>query len=122
MRSRYCAYTLGLIDYLVNTTLPAQQALLDREAMRIWSEASTWLGLTVEEATAVTPSTERAKVTFTARWAEPSGQQLSHRECSDFVLKNGRWYFIDPNHPLKTARNEPCPCDSGRKFKQCCQI
>jgi len=30
MRSRYSAYTLSLIDYLVATTLPAQQAALDR--------------------------------------------------------------------------------------------
>jgi len=34
MRSRYSAYTLGLIDYLVATTLPAQQAALDRDSMR----------------------------------------------------------------------------------------
>lgn len=23
--------------------------------------------------------------------------------------------------PLKTTRNEPCPCGSGRKYKNCCQ-
>ena len=22
---------------------------------------------------------------------------------------------------MKVGRNEPCPCDSGRKFKQCCE-
>ncbi|WP_369294335.1 YchJ family metal-binding protein, partial [Klebsiella pneumoniae] len=27
MRSRYSAYVLGLVDYLVATTLPAQQAV-----------------------------------------------------------------------------------------------
>ncbi|MGH6912329.1 MAG: SEC-C metal-binding domain-containing protein, partial [Geminicoccales bacterium] len=21
---------------------------------------------------------------------------------------------------MKTGRNEPCPCGSGRKYKQCC--
>lgn len=34
MRSRYSAYVLGDIDYLRQTTLPAQQAGLDAEAMR----------------------------------------------------------------------------------------
>ena len=33
MRSRYSAYVLGLVDYLVATTLPAQQAGLDRDAI-----------------------------------------------------------------------------------------
>ena len=48
MRSRYCAYALGEIDYLVSTTLPAQQAGLDRQAIEQWSRQSQWLGLTVE--------------------------------------------------------------------------
>ena len=33
MRSRYSAYVLGQVDYLVATTLPVQQAGLDRESM-----------------------------------------------------------------------------------------
>ena len=48
MRSRYSAYVLGLIDYLVATTLPAQQAGLNRQSITDWSAQSTWLGLEVE--------------------------------------------------------------------------
>ena len=48
MRSRYSAYVLGLIDYLVETTLPVQQAGLDRPSIAQWSAQSTWLGLDVE--------------------------------------------------------------------------
>jgi len=48
MRSRYSAYALGLIDYLVATTLPAQQSLIDRSGIEAWSTRSTWLGLSVE--------------------------------------------------------------------------
>lgn len=120
MRSRYCAYTQGLIDYLVASTLPAQQALLDRAAMTEWSQASRWLGLQVESATPCDAHTQRAQVTFVAHWADPDGQQHSHRECSAFARKGPHWYFIDPNYPLTCARNEPCPCGSGRKYKQCC--
>lgn len=120
MRSRYSAYTLELIDYLVATTLPAQQAQLDRQAMTDWSHHSHWLGLTVEQEDAETTS-DRAQVTFTVRWADPDGSQHSHRECSDFCRLGERWYFIDPNHPLTAGRNDPCPCGSGRKFKQCCR-
>lgn len=121
MRSRYSAYTLGLIDYLVATTLPAQQGLLEVEQMRLWSEQSQWQGLSVEQV-ADGAGSDRAQVTFVARWADPDGSQQSHRECSDFKRLGERWYFIDPNHAIKAGRNEPCPCGSGRKFKQCCAL
>ncbi|MGB3598301.1 MAG: YchJ family protein [Pseudomonas neustonica] len=121
MRSRYCAYTLGLIDYLVTTTLPAQQTQLEVEQMRSWSEQSRWLGLEVEQVTGGAGS-NRAQVTFTARWADPDESVHGHRECSDFKQIGERWYFIDPNHSVKAGRNEPCPCGSGRKFKQCCML
>tara|TARA_R110000764_G_scaffold106789_3_gene192678 strand:- start:5690 stop:6175 length:486 start_codon:yes stop_codon:yes gene_type:complete len=121
MRSRYCAYTLGLIDYLIATTLPAQQPQLEAAQMRAWSEQSRWLGLEVETVKGVAGGI-RAQVTFSAHWADPDGSKHSHRECSDFKRISDRWYFIDPNHLIKAGRNEPCPCGSGRKFKQCCSL
>ncbi|WP_339651348.1 YchJ family protein [Halopseudomonas pelagia] len=122
MRSRYSAYALGLVDYLVSSTLPAQQSLLDYQAMAQWSSTSTWLGLDVEAAPPVDQHAQRAQVTFAAHWADPDGQRHSHRECSDFVRKQDRWFFIDPNHPIQAGRNDPCPCGSGKKFKQCCSL
>ena len=116
MRSRYSAYTLGLIDYLVATTLPAQQAALDRDSMRAWSLGSTWLGLEVEGSELIDT---HAFVTFTARWHDGDGEHR-HRERSAFVQQAGRWYFIDPTVPLKAGRNDPCPCGSEQKFKKCC--
>jgi len=119
MRSRYSAYVLGLIDYLVATTLPTQQAGLDRQAMAAWSLSSSWLGLEVEGAEVFGGQPEHAWVTFTARWHDDSGEH-SHRERSAFVANQGSWYFIDPTVELKTGRNDPCPCASGQKFKKCC--
>lgn len=116
MRSRYSAYTLGLIDYLVATTLPAQQAALDRDSMRAWSLGSTWLGLEAEGSELIDT---HAFVTFTARWHDGDGEHR-HRERSAFVQQAGRWYFIDPTVPLKAGRNDPCPCGSEQKFKKCC--
>ncbi|PKM31159.1 MAG: hypothetical protein CVV07_03070 [Gammaproteobacteria bacterium HGW-Gammaproteobacteria-11] len=120
MRSRYCAYSLGLVDYLQASTLPAQQQALDLQAMASWSHSSRWLGLQINSASPCPPGTDRAQVTFTAQWADADGQSHSHQECSDFLLRQGHWYFVDPNHRLKAGRNDPCPCSSGRKFKHCC--
>lgn len=119
MRSRYSAYVLGLIDYLVATTLPAQQAALEREAMAQWSAQSQWLGLSVEEHRPLGGQPERAQVSFVARWRDDDGEH-AHRERSDFVRLDGRWYFVDPTVVLKAGRNDPCPCGSGQKFKKCC--
>lgn len=118
MRSRYTAYCLGLIDYLVATTLPTQQSQLDVAAMAKWSRESNWLGLELEQATDT--GNDRAQVTFTAHWADPDGSRHQHQEHSDFVRKAGQWYFIDPNHRPEAGRNTPCPCGSGKKFKRCC--
>lgn len=119
MRSRYSAYALGEVDYLRETTLPAQQAGLDLEAIRAWSTQSTWLGLEVDSTELIGGQPEHAFVSFTARWHDAHGEH-THHERSAFVQHGGRWYFIDPTVPLKTGRNDPCPCASGQKFKKCC--
>jgi len=119
MRSRYSAYVLGLVDYLVATTLPAQQAGLDRAAIGAWSAQSTWLGLEVESSELLGGQPEHAFVTFTARWHDGEGEHAQH-ERSAFVQNAGRWYFIHPHMPLDVGRNDPCPCGSGFKFKKCC--
>lgn len=119
MRSRYSAYVLGQIDYLLSTTLPAQQPGLDRDAITAWSQQSTWLGLEVEGAEVLGGKPEHAFVTFTARWHDEQGEH-SHRERSAFVQQGDHWYFIDPTVELKAGRNDPCPCGGGQKFKKCC--
>ena len=121
MRSRYSAYVLGLVDYLVSTTLPAHQAQLDQQAIGQWSRESQWLGLEVTQEDANSGDQRRAQVTFVARWADPDGTQQRQLECSDFCKLGERWYFIDPNYPLSAGRNDACPCGSGRKFKHCCR-
>jgi SEC-C motif-containing protein len=119
MRSRYSAYVLGRVEYLLDTTLPAQRDGLDREAIAQWSAQSTWLGLDVESAELIGGQPEHAFVTFTARWHDAEGEHR-HRERSAFVQHEGRWFFIDPTVSLKAGRNDACPCGSRQKFKKCC--
>ena len=119
MRSRYSAYALGRIDYLIATTLPAQQSGMDRQAIEDWSRQSTWRGLTIHNISPATDAFGHAKVEFSACWEDNQGLQ-EHRENSVFVQRAGHWYFLDPGVPLLAGRNEPCPCASGGKFKKCC--
>ena len=117
MRSRYAAYALQQIDYLVRTTVPTQQPLLDVNSIAQWSREAQWLGLTVHQHNPRIGK-RHAQVAFTARFSE-HGNAHEHHELSTFVQINGAWYFIDPTVPLPSMKS-PCICGSGVKFKACC--
>lgn len=117
MRSRYTAYTQVNIPYIVATTVPSQQALLDQAAMQEWGETTQWAGL---EILAHEPKLSKihSAVEFKAFFDTEEGKQ-AHHERSIFVKINERWYFVDPTVPLPTNK-QPCVCGSGKKFKACC--
>jgi uncharacterized protein len=54
-----------------------------------------------------------------------AGYRLFFNHCSSFVNAVAKqWHqSVDSGNisiPSRTARNEPCPCGSGRKYKKCC--
>ena len=51
MRSRYAAYALQQVDYIIRTTVPAQQPLLNRNELAQWAHDTQFLGLTVHQHT-----------------------------------------------------------------------
>lgn len=116
MRSRYCAYVLKNIPYIVETTVPSQQALLDVAALQEWAEQTHWLGLQILKCETLTKI--QSAVEFNALFQGEDAPQ-SHHERSIFVKIEGRWYFVDPTVPLPTMK-QPCVCGSGKKFKHCC--
>ena len=117
MRSRYAAYTLVNIPYIVETTVPAQQALLDQPAMQLWGEETDWAGLKIISHQPFV-SKIHSWVEFKAFFNTENGIE-AHHERSLFVLIGERWYFVDPTVPLPTQK-QPCVCGSGKKFKHCC--
>jgi len=70
---------------------------------------------------------EVAFVDFTAYFADEDGEHAVH-EKSEFVREGGEWLYTRAvrsgpapvRAAAKVGRNEPCPCGSGKKFKQCC--
>ena len=67
---------------------------------------------------------------FSAYGTEDGIEKVLH-EKAEFLRHNGTWLYtrearIGPA-PYKAAapkvgRNEPCPCGSGKKYKQCCLL
>ncbi len=116
MLSRYTAFVLKNIPYIVQTTVPSQQILLDVAALQAWADETQWLGLEI----IATKDLDKvhALVEFKAFFQGEEGQQ-EHHERSIFVKIDGRWYFVDPTVALP-ANKQPCICGSGKKFKHCC--
>lgn len=96
MRSRYSAFALGLLDYIRDTTHPAQQDSLDMADIAAWSQNSQWLGLQIHQHQGLRTQPPQHLVDFTAHWQDATGQQHQHHEQSTFVRIKGRWYFIHP--------------------------
>ncbi len=89
MRSRYTAFALGLVPYLLETwhasTRPASLEL-DGEV--------EWRRLLVEQTAAGGPFDAQGTVRFTAIARTPDGRHVQ-REVSRFVREAGRWYYVD---------------------------
>ena len=116
MRSRYAAYVLKNVPYIVETTVPSQQGLLNVQAIQAWAEETQWRGLQILNTESLTKT--QSAVEFNAVFQGEEGEQ-THHERSIFVKIDGRWYFVDPTVPLPTMK-QPCVCCSGKKFKHCC--
>ncbi|OLF36947.1 preprotein translocase subunit SecA [Psychrobacter sp. C 20.9] len=134
MRTRYRAFVLIKPDYIVKTTVPAQQTLLDINAIESWAKETDWAGL---EIVAHIPklSKRHAQVEFKAyfRNSEETTGGLAekiqaHHELSTFVTVKDRtsndahWYFLDPTVAMTVTQKQPCICGSAEKFKRCCGV
>lgn len=128
MRSRYSAFVLIKPEYIVKTTLPAQQNLLEIKAIESWAKETNWVGL---EIVAHMPKLGKrhAKVEFKAYFNISDNKDdgiQAHHELSAFVKvtdktnNEARWYFLDPTVSMSVTQKQPCICGSGEKFKRCC--
>lgn len=120
MRSRYSAFARGLGDYLAAThdapSTPEQRAETSR-----WARSVAWLGLEVLATEQGGAADGQGAVEFIARYLE-DGAVVALRERSSFVRREGRWLYVSGAPGVtrtKVERNAPCPCGSGKKFKQC---
>ena len=87
MRSRYSAFVLGDVPYLLGTWHSSQRpATLELEA------GAKWLGLEIRQHRITGEDT--AEVEFVARF-RLGGKAIRQHERSRFVREDGRWYYVD---------------------------
>lgn len=132
MRARYAAFVLQHVEYIVATTAPFQQPLLNTQAISDWAQQTDWAGLEVISHL-VKLGKRHAQVEFKAYFHLPDSSVLDlavldskgvHHELSTFVNiptpGTSRWYFLDPTVVMPVTQKQPCPCGSGEKYKRCC--
>lgn len=128
MRSRYCAYAMGTIDYLYKTSGPRVRKEFDAENSRKWAETAKWSGMEIVSTEAGAETDETGIVEFIAYYSV-NASEFKHHERAEFAKIDGAWRFMDGKifgtDPIrreqpKIGRNEPCPCGSGKKHKKCC--
>ena len=96
MRSRYCAYALGLTPYILATTAPesphAKSNVAEWEAeVERFCHHSRFVGLQVH---AAHRESDAGSVHFTARLVQ-NGREERLEERSRFVLRGGRWFYVE---------------------------
>ena len=87
MRSRYSAFVLQRVNYLLATWHSSQ-----RPATLALDSKAHWLGLEVRQHQLT--DAHHAEVEFVARY-RVAGRAVRLHERSRFVREAGRWYYVD---------------------------
>lgn len=124
MRSRYTAYTRMDDKYLLATWYPDTRP--KRKHPSDDGDNTTWTGLSILRTEAGREGDTTGVVEFIATCDIGKKPSQLH-EISEFKHDGERWFYVDgfDQQPVrrespKVGRNEPCPCDSGKKYKKCC--
>ncbi|RKF17544.1 zinc chelation protein SecC [Alginatibacterium sediminis] len=120
MRSRFSAFTMGLGQYLFDTHHPDFRADLSVELLSD-NNGIQWQSLQIITANRNPAlSVTKACVEFKATYLEDESLHVMH-ERSLFLRYQGQWvYTHGEQQPSSIGRNQSCPCQSGKKYKQCC--
>ncbi len=125
MRSRYAAYFLKDIAYILATHDPA--TLQDNyKDIEVWVNSIQWTGLEILTSEKGGVSDTIGTVHFKAFYSQ-EGKVECLQENSSFRKIEDQWMYVSGIHnaPIATSknrigRNDPCLCGSGKKYKKCC--
>ena len=120
MRSRYTAFCMANIDYLIATHHPTQRQADERQTLASTIADTRWFSLRVLGRDRSKEAVGVGTVEFVAFYQSQGNFGQLH-ERSQFIRQDNRWYYhhgviLDP---ISLNRTDPCWCGSGRKYKKC---
>jgi len=114
MRSRYTAYNLKNENYLLKSWHQSTRP----ESLDLKDDSTQWMGLKIISAS-------ENKVSFVAYFTQDTLNKdkiYALTEESNFV-KDKDWFYLDGKDvkTIQLTKNMACPCQSGKKYKRCCE-
>lgn len=126
MRSRFTAHAIRDYQHLHRTFLSTSRLPYNAEHEKDATDLA-WTRLVVHSHE-LGAKPDMAFVDFTAYYRDEGAEHAIH-EKSEFRRVDGAWFYtravrhgpapVKSTQP-KIGRNDPCPCGSGKKHKQCC--
>lgn len=117
MRSRFSAFATANVHYILETQVENLSQGVDPVSFKAELSKQRWVNLEIT-------SSSETSVAFIASMLY-NGILYTMQEHSQFISENGQWFYekaLEHNSSEREVkRNEPCPCGSGKKYKQCCQ-
>ena len=95
MRSRYSAYAVAAVEYLVRTTHPSTRKFHDAETIENWARSNNWQKLEIVSKTGGEAKDKEGTVEFKAYFLGEKGESQIHHENSNFCRELGKWFFVD---------------------------
>ncbi len=94
MRSRFSAYALAKVDYLISTRPKAKQVDEDREELALYCKSVSCVGLKIVGKEMGGKGDDTGVVTFHAS-LQTNGRRSLHIETSSFAREQGKWVYVD---------------------------
>ena len=94
MRSRFCAYALGKVDYLIATRSETKRAEENRDELVIYCKSVQCVGLKIVSKEKGGKDDDTGIVTFHAS-IQANGKRSLHIETSTFAREHGKWMYLD---------------------------
>ena len=94
MRSRYAAFAVADVDYILRTYAPENRPNSERAEIKRWAASVIWIGLEVLSTQKGISGDLEGRVKFKALYSE-AGKNFEMIEDSFFRFENGEWLYVD---------------------------
>ncbi|MEN8443698.1 MAG: YchJ family metal-binding protein [Cyanobacteria bacterium J06555_13] len=147
MRSRYSAFCLGNVDYLILTHHPSMRTDDEEKSLSRTIRTTQWTNLVVLSRQKGRKRDKTGVVEFVAAYATRKAPPLAAQlltaqltaqtpdqssvgagsrvaqlhERSQFVREGNQWFYLSGEMlpPYQPGRSQPCWCGSSKPFKRC---
>lgn len=95
MRSRYSAYAMANVDYIIRTTHQSKVTFHDAKSIENWAKSNLWQKLEIVFKDHGNVEDSIGIVEFKAQYLDLQLQTHIHHERSNFKKESSEWFFVD---------------------------